>query len=386
MAGGGACRGRYRDFPDSFKKRLAFYRENGIGVVLLLSYPNRAAYPPTADDPHRSVNPEAYGRYAAQAARLMLASGVRFVLEVWNEPHNTLRPIVGGSWNGKPPAPWVDHYVRMVSEAVKQVKAIDPAIKLLSDDDMWVLHYWFLEAGLPKNLDGFAFHPYGAAAPEFTAVARSTDWVKPFVVVDEDRSFRSAVRLLREQGKTKLGRSPEMWITEWGWAMGDKSREGPVTEDILAGFIPRAFIGAAAAGVEVVCWFSSQDSVDGPIGLSRNDGTRRKSYHAFRTMSAELAEYTLVRQLEGAERPTSGVQAYLFRGALDYKLVIWNVDSAQRRLILKGALQKARAVDVVGQAVAAGQPPSDELSFPFSTAPIYVSGLTGDLEVKLEIR
>jgi hypothetical protein len=103
-------------------------------------------------------------------------------------------------------------------------------------------------------------------------------------------------------------------------------------------------------------------------------------------MSAELAEYTLVRQLEGAERPTSGVQAYLFRGALDYKLVIWNVDSAQRRLILKGALQKARAVDVVGQAVAAGQPPSDELSFPFSTAPIYVSGLTGDLEVKLEIR
>ena len=200
--------GQYRDFPDSFKRRLAFYRKNDIGVVLLLSYPNRAAYPPTADDPHRSVNPEAYGRYAAQAARLMRASGVRFVIELWNEPHNTLRSIVGGNWNGKPPSPWVDHYVRMVHEAVKQVKAIDPAIKLLSDDDMWVLHYWFLEAGLPKNLDGFAFHPYGAAAPEFVAVGPRTEWVKPFVVVDEDRSLRSAVRLLREQGERELGRSP----------------------------------------------------------------------------------------------------------------------------------------------------------------------------------
>ena len=378
--------GEYRDFPDGFKSRLAFYRENGIAVVLLLGFENGIAYPATAEMPYRAIDPEAFGRYAAYTAKLMRASGVRFVLEVWNEPHNTLRPLLGGSWNGKPPAPWLDHYLRMVHEAVKQVKALDPAIKVLTDDDMWVIHYWFLEAGLPRTLDGFAFHPYGASAPELTAVERHTDWVKPFVVVDEDRSFRSAVRLLRERGRVKLGRTPEMWITEWGWAIGEKIRGGAVTEDVLVGFLPRAFITAAAAGVEVVCWFSSQDRDDGPMGLSANDGRRRKSYYAFKTMSEQLAEYTLVRQLEGAERPAAGVQAFLFRGASDYKVVIWNIDGAQRSLSLRGALSKAKAVDALGQPVVATDVPTAASSLPFASAPIYVSGLTADLGGKLEIK
>ncbi|MES2561779.1 MAG: hypothetical protein V4637_03535 [Pseudomonadota bacterium] len=376
--------GQHR-LPSAALDRMRYYRENGIGVVFLLAYDNKRAYPPTAADPHNSVNPQAFGRYAVAVARMLKATGVQFVLEIWNEPHNTLRPLVGGSWNGKPPAPWVDHYVRMVHEAVRQVKAFDPTIKLLSDDDMWIVHYWFLEAGLPRELDGFAFHPYGSWMPERTGVNRDTDWVMPFSVVDADSSFRSAVRLLRERGRAKLGKTPEMWITEWGWAIGEKVQEGAVTEEILAGFIPRAFITAAAAGVHVMCWFSAQDVVDGPMGLTANDGRRRKSYYAFKTMSEELKDYALVRQVAGAKNLTSGVQAFLFRGERNYKIVVWSLDGATHKLPLQGAFREAMASDTLGQPLPRARIDSSVPTLTFGSAPIYVTGVLPEPTIEADL-
>jgi len=370
--------GQYREFPPAFKERLAYYRQHDIGVVFLLAYSNPAAYPATREAPYRPADPEAFGRYAVQAARMLRSAGVSFVLELWNEPHNSLRPLLGGEWNGRPPSPWVDHYVRMVREAVKQVKSFDPTVKLLSDDDMWILHYWFLEAGLPRELDGFAFHPYnGSNNPEKAAVDFYTDWVKPFTVVDADRSFGSAVRRLREQGLAKLGKSPEMWITEWGWMIGGNAGKGEVSEEALAGFLPRAFIMAEAAGVQVMCWFSAQDTVDGAMGLTANDGKRRKSYYAFKTLSEQLGDYVLVRQVAGAEHPTSGVQAFLFRGERDDKLVVWNIDGTRQQFALHGAT----ATDALGQPVPLepvepGHPGGARISF--GSAPVYISGVRED--------
>ena len=114
-------------------------------------------------------------------------------------------------------------------------------------DDMWVLHYWFLEKGLPPDLDGVAFHPYVNNVPEIAAVSPDKDWAKPFTLVDADRSFNSAVRRLREQCQLKMGRVPELWITEWGWPP-----KGTVSEGMVAAFLPRAFITSAAAGVEAL--------------------------------------------------------------------------------------------------------------------------------------
>ena len=85
--------GKYADFPPAFRERLIYYRENGIGVVFGLWYANAKAYPNTPDNPHHSVDAVAYGHYAAAMARALRASGVRFVLEVWNEPHNFVTPI-----------------------------------------------------------------------------------------------------------------------------------------------------------------------------------------------------------------------------------------------------------------------------------------------------
>ena len=104
--------GKY-EFSPALKERLAFYRQNNIAVVFILAYDNKIAYPPTPDDPCRNINPEAFGRYAAAAARLLRESGVRFVLEIWNEPHNfVLGKQLGGPWHGAAPCPWLDHYLK----------------------------------------------------------------------------------------------------------------------------------------------------------------------------------------------------------------------------------------------------------------------------------
>jgi hypothetical protein len=368
--------GSFAKFPDEFAQRLEFYKAHDIGVVFLLGYQNEVAYGPTESEPLRPIQPFAFGRYAMAVARGLRDAGVRFVLEIWNEPHNfAIRQMVTGSWNGAPPAPWVDHYLKMADEAVRQVKDFDPSIRLLSNDDMWIIHYWYLDRGLTSRIDGFAFHPYTKSWPERAAVDQNTDWVRPFTVVDPDASFQSAVRRLREQGQLKLGKTPEMWATEWGWAIDQESPLGPVTEELLSAWLPRAYVSAAAARVKAVCWFSARDSVDGPMGLVTNDGRKRKPYFALKTLSQQLGDAVLVRHVWGAEHLTSGVQGFLFQSSHDTRLIAWNADAADTRLHLTRELSGAALVDVVGQAV---QPAVDEGGTAYVTlgnAPLYLSGL-----------
>ena len=366
--------GRYAALSPKLKQRLAYYRQHDIGVVALLTLSNPTAYPATASDRARDFDPAAFGRYAATVAQLLSKQGVRFVIELGNEPHYSgLAKRLGGQWNGKAPSPWVDHYVRMVQAAVKEVKTFDSAIRLLSDDDMWVVHYWFLEAGLPSNLDGFAVHPYTPGVPERAAIAADTDWVRPFTAVDPDRSFTSAVRRLRDQGTAKFARTPQIWVTEWGWPVGTASRS--VSEETAAAYLPRAYIVAAAAGVEVLCWFSAQDSVDGPMGLTDNSGKRRLAYQAYRTMARQLGDQVLLRQVAG--NVSGGVQAYLFQGKQRRTLVLWNIDAATKWLPVAGD----GAVDAQGRAVAAESTPSGRRGLRFGVAPIYVPGGWSDAEV-----
>ena len=341
--------GRYADFTPPFRRQLDFYRRHDIGVVALLTLGNPRAYP---DGPTARYDPAAFGRFAHQVARMLREAGVRFVLEIGNEPHNSgFAKSLGGAWNGKAPSPWVDHYVRMVRAAVDTVKGFDASIKLLSDDDMWVVHYWYLQAGLPPALDGFAVHPYTPGPPERTSVAHDTDWTRPFSVVDADRSFGSAVRRLREQARGRLACTPEIWLTEWGWAVGPGSVAHAVPDETLVAYLPRAFVLAAAAGVEVLCWFSAHDAVDGPMGLTRNDGTRRDSYTAYRTLAAQLGDLHLARHAAGAATPTSGLQAFVFDGPAGRKLVAWSADGRARRLPWSAGGGPAPGVDALGRPV-----------------------------------
>jgi hypothetical protein len=383
--------GKY-EFSPALKERLASYRQNNIAVVFILAYDNKVAYPPTPDDLCRNINPEAFGRYAAAAARLLKEFGVRFVLEIWNEPHNfVLGKQLGGPWHGGPPCPWLDHYLKMVTEAVKQVKAFDPTIQLLSDEDCTIIHYRLLQAGLPRELDGFAFHPYlnrKNTSPEITKEGYGAAWERPFTLTDEDHSFRSMVRRLREQGEAKLGKTPELWITEFGCPVQENVNSnvtfelGSTSEEGLAAILVRAFIGAEAAGVKAMTWFSFWDGPDGPMGLLAKDGRKRKSYYAFETMSRQLGEYTLVRQVAGGGHLTTGVQAYLFHKGGDWKLVTWAIDGPTRKLALTGALREAQANDVLGGRVDAGNDSAGVRQLELGMSPLYLSGVRGEEPVE----
>ena len=380
--------GRY-EFPPALKDRLAFYRQNNIAVVFCLAYDNKKAYPPTPDDPHRNVNPEAFGRFAAATARLLSESGVRFVIEIWNEPHNfVLGKQMGGPWHGGPPRPWLDHYIKMVTEAVRQVKAFDPTIKVLSDEDCTIIHYRLLEAGLPRELDGFAVHPYMSRTvtkPEMTKEGRGASWESPFTLADEDHSFRSMVRRLREQGEAKLGKTPELWITEFGCPVRKDVSEnvtfslGSGTEEEVAAILVRAFIGAEAAGVKVMTWFSFWDGPDGPMGLLAKNGRKRKAYAAFKTMAGQLGDYTLLRQAAGLTHPTTGVQAYLFGGPAGSKVVMWNIEGQADFLTKSQGDVPLRITDVEGQAVPLQHEKDGRVLLSLSQSPIYVTGLPADL-------
>jgi hypothetical protein len=366
--------GQYIDFPAAFQARLNYYKTNNIGVVFLLAYDAWTAYAPSTSNPTAAFDPVAFGKYAVEVAKRLKSAGVRFVLEMWNEPHNmVLRPTLGGTWNGAAPSPWVDHYVRMVNEAVSRVKAYDSSIPLVTQDDMWILHYWFLEAGLPNALDGFSFHPYVVGNPERAAIDQNTDWMSPFVGVDADGSFTSAVRRLREQGQQKLGKAPGMWITEWGWPVGqaDANSSG-LSEDTVAAWLPRAFVLAESSAVETMCWFSMQDNADGPMGLTMNDGTKRKAYYAFKTLSTNLADYYYLGQVAGASSTTSGTQAHLFRRDSTAKLAVWNVEPTLAWLKLDGQLKQATVIDSYGNPVAATRGSTGANYVPLGPAPIYL--------------
>jgi Cellulase (glycosyl hydrolase family 5) len=363
------------NFPMEFQQRLSFYREHNIGIIFLLDYGNSKAYPNTQLNPVNSVDAKLFANWAVRIAELLKASKVRFILEILNEPHNQLPQLLGGNWQGAAPSPWVDHYAQMVRETVAAVHAFDPNIKLLTDDDMWIVHYWFLEAGLPDDITGFAIHPYtGTGTPELTAVAYDTDWTRPFNVVDPDRSFRSAIRRLGEQGKNKLGKNPEIWITEWGWAVDGITNSIP--EAVLAAYLPRAFILSAAAGVKTTCWFSSQDSVDGPMGLSRNDDSKRLSYFALRTLSKELENYILVQHIYGFNHPTTGIQGFLFynRRARAKKLVIWNIDGKDKFITLPHTHSSVRAVNALGKPISIVKKSRSRSQIQVSAMPIYITG------------
>jgi hypothetical protein len=380
--------GKYLAFPPEFQARLDFYKANDISIIFLLSLENAVAYPNTPANPHNSTNAAAFGRFAAALAKLMKASGVPFVIEIGNEPHNfTLRPQYGGQFNGAPPSPWLDHYMAMVHEAVNQVKTYDPKVKLMTCDDMWIIHYWMLEKGLPQKLDAISFHPYindSCVGPEEGAIEPTTSWTQPFICIDADRSFSSAVRRLREQAQLKLGRSPEMWITEWGFAVGQKVKNGVIlSEDMVAAFVPRAFISAASAGVQVLCWFSTQDSVDGPMGLRTNDGKRRKAFGAYRTMTRQIGHYTLERQIVGQDKPTSGVQAHLFRSDKDNKLVIWNIDGEASVVLDNVANARIEVRDIQGKRLAVNQNKDGLVRLSVTPAPIYVAGVPTNVTLKL---
>lgn len=336
--------GVYEPLSPSLQQRLAFYKAHDIGVIFILGYENPKAYPNSVEKPANFVNVKAFANYAANMAKQLKASGVQFKLELWNEPHNAAfakKEVLGGQWHGKPPSPWVDHYMNMVDAAFNAIKAVDPNIEVMVNDDMWIIQYFFLDKGLPPTLDGLSVHPYnGGRPPEITSVEASTEWTRPYQTVDEDRSFDSAVKRLLAHAEAKMGKRPKLWLTEWGWRIGEESPDGTkIDEDRVAHYLQRAFILAEAAGVESTCWFSAQDTVDGAMGLKSNDGALRPAFYAYQVLSEQLSDKSLVCEVE-AENGFD--KAFLFKGENSSLVTTWHTanDAADQSVHFKNIKQQ----------------------------------------------
>ena len=331
---------------------------NDIGIVALVQI--------------NSIDPATFAKFVVEVAKAFKTTGVRFVLQLGNEAHNNQAlTALGGNWQGAQvaagvPSPWVARYMQMLAAAVDGVKLVDPAIKTLCCDDMWIVHYWFLEAGLPAGLTGHGFHPY-QGKPEQAAVAWNTDWCQPFQCVDIDGSTGSAVRRLREQHMLKLKQMPEMWATEMGWPQAT-----PAAGITTANYLPRSFIIASEAGVDVLCWFSSQDGPDGAMGIKTNGPANRPSYLAFRTMAQQLGAYKRAKRVAGAGRPTTGVQAFVLDGLTDRKLVVWTADDTS---ITAPSPVMLKAVDVFGGVALIGS------TMLFTGAPTYFTTQATDADL-----
>lgn len=324
--------GQYKPLSASLKRRLAFYKQHDIGVIFILAYENPVAYPNTKTQPFNFVNVAGFAAYAEYMAKQLKASGVRFALELWNEPHNSQfaqSAYLGGQWQGAPESPWLDHYVKMVNAAVLKIKAVDPAISVITNDDMWIVHYHFLNKGLSPLIDGFGVHPYsGGRPPEIAAVAYNANWTKPYQVVDKDQSFESAVSRLKDYGAVKLGKKPSIWITEWGWRVGEQSPTGDTLDEAkIASYLPRAFILAKAAGVKTTCWFSAQDIGDGPMGLKTNEGRYRPAFNAFLALSKTLGHTQYVCELKQGDQKK---RAFLFKDAKNWIVADWSTADSQK--------------------------------------------------------
>lgn len=367
--------GRYEDWPADFAKRLEYYKEHDIGIIYVLAYANGKAYPNTETNPHASIDAEALGRYATYIAKKLRSSGVRFAIEVWNEPHNfQILQMVGGKWNGAPPSPWVTHYVRMLNQVQHNLMKIDPEIPVLSSEDVWVNHYRFAEHhALNRSFRHVGLHPYTndtSTGPEVAAATQNADWARPFTLVDADRSFHSAIARLREFTSQSTGNQAQVWITEWGWRVDAKAPHGRLSAEDVAAYLPRAFILASESDSVVLCWFSMYDSVDGSYGLLNNHSHVRSAYQAYKTMADLIGDAFFVGKISRNTSRVSGLQAFNFKLGSKRIAVIWTADNTKTEVELPNVWKVLSTTTYTG--LPATTPSRPLYTVVASKAPLYI--------------
>jgi len=355
--------------PDEAQAWIDEAARRGLNISLHLGYSNEAY-----DNPW---DPDAYARYAAFVAQTL--RGKVQVYHCVNEPHNFgFSSYYGGQWNGAGDSPWIGKYAELVRNTAAAVHQVAPEIPIMPDEDVYVNHYRFLDAGLGPYVPALSIHPYthDSTPPEMTKWAHPTPMDDPYQVADEDGSFVSMLRRLRQHGEDTTGRQFEVWATEWGYLVPDW-----VDEETAAGYLVRMYIVSFANRVRVVCWHNLQDWGDGAFGLVDNGGNKRLTYFAYKQMAETLGDTYLIRQVRGQHNPTRGIHAYLFGRDEQRILVLWNVDNKPQTVQLRGLRPETQVLDTPGHKrplhIAAGRA---ELAI--DGQPCYVVGVSQHVSVR----
>jgi hypothetical protein len=320
--------GRYRFF--AYDALLRSLEVRGMGALWILDYghPDHGGGAPRA-----AQDVAAFGRFAEAVADHFKGRDVRY--EIWNEPNTDT------FWK---PSPNASEYGALLREAVAAIRRADPAAKVASGG-MARFDLPFLSRAVTPavaaNLSAIGIHPYRTGPPET-------------VVAD--------LALAREWAAGALGRSIEIWDTEWGYSSTDNSKEGRLNGHAQSGrmrqavFAVRELLTVWAAGFPLAVWYDLRDdgtSAANPehnYGLLDSDGNEKPAMQAIRT----LMDAVKGRQFAGLllETPV-GVHAMRLEGSADTVLIVWADRPDARRKLEVARRDLISATDVIGRAVKA---------------------------------
>jgi len=242
--------------------------KRGINVALGLVYGNKH-YPFTKDNFEEFK--KGYANYCAFLVTKLKGKVKRW--EIWNEPSNfQIRKCFGGTWNaieetqGKK-CPWLRKYAELVIAAATAMRKADPNAEIIAAPDNPKAHY-LLDIMKEQNavhlIDGVSFHPYSyKMPPEIRPYGGKLNETRDgAVIADDDHSFSSEVRILKEKMKSVGMNSDNLYTTEFGYMSFhrtvDSIYEG-FTESAQAKYLARQMILNLVNGIKMAVQYDFQD-------------------------------------------------------------------------------------------------------------------------------
>lgn len=164
---------------------------------------------------------EAAYTYWKGAAKVLNPYGVKH-FEIGNEPNGRMPGKWGGNWNGvtddKKIAPWIYKFVEFVNAAAKGIKEVHPEATVIAGAGLNSTARRAIQVGFSKDVDGVSDHPYPySITPELVPWGGAHVYNRDgYISADDDHTFISQMRRLKEEA-IKAGRPDfQIWLTEWG--------------------------------------------------------------------------------------------------------------------------------------------------------------------------
>jgi hypothetical protein len=282
---GEPSRGTYdRAYLDRLAAEVAAYRARGIKVLFAVQDTPAWAAGPRGAGAAPPGDPDAYGRFVAELARVAQPGAI----EIWNEADSEI------FWRGAPdPA----GYAALLRASYPRIKAQDPSVTVVTAGMVGNHHEYLAE--LYANGAGGSFDAVGVHTDTACLLTSPAEYYRePSGRVGRFSftGYREVHDVMTANGDAAKG----VWMTEIGWNTGSRKagscRDGAVagtraegvSEKAQARFLELAYRCLAAdPAVRVALWFSLQDVGVGAgygdhLGLMRTDGSRKPAYRAMR--------------------------------------------------------------------------------------------------------
>ena len=253
----------------------------GINVMIPLNYGNKF-YPYNDFEAFK----KGYANYCAFVAKHF--KGKVKVFEIWNEPVIFgIRKAYGGSKNAKEgkDCPWLQKYTDLVIAVAKAIRKTDSDVTIIAGSYIFPVNYRFMdllkEKGEIELLDGLVIHPYTfKLQPEISFYGGDVPLERDGIVVsDDDHSYSSIIRRMKEKMKEVGMRTTDIYATEFGYTTFHRTLGSPYggngiyegfSEEAQAKYIARHFILHLVNDLKVAIQYNFQN--DGIGGLKHPEG------------------------------------------------------------------------------------------------------------------